>query len=127
MTAMRSIEYIVKTTKDGQFGSQHLMLEHSENLVCCIVFRHPIEMIQACKCRPTHINGAGHVTVCPIKYLLQLLPVGHLLVADEFQRCSRHDEPVVLLLLHLLKVAVECHHVLDGCILACVRLDFHEL
>ena len=118
VSAMGSEELVVEATEDGQFGVEHLVFEDSEDLVGCVVFGHSVEVVQASKSCPADVDGAGDIVVSPVEDFLQLAPVPHLLVVHKLEWGSRDEQSVVLLLLHVFEVAVECHHVLHGCVLA---------
>ena len=63
----------------------------------------------------------------PIENLHDFVPVGHLLVVEVLDRCSSDDHTVIPLLLDCLKVLVEGHHMLYGCVLGGMALDLQQI
>ncbi|MNF10427.1 hypothetical protein D3C80_2113600 [compost metagenome] len=66
-----------------------------------------MKMVDGSHCAPAHIQGRVDIGLRPFKNLLHLLPIGHLLIGDGFNRRSGDDEPVKLAMLDLFPGLVE--------------------
>ena len=75
---------------------------------------------------PADVESRGDVRAGPVEYLLDFVPIVHLLEVQMFHRRSRDDHSVELLVAHVLKVTVERFHVFDGRILRRMAFQFHE-
>ena len=127
VTAVRRKEHIVETAENRQFRPQDTVTEHAEHLVRRRILRHAVEVVQRRLSRPADVARRLHIVVRPVEHLLQFRPVRHRLEIHLLQRRTRHDEAVVLLAAHLLKVTVERHHVLHRRVLAGVAPNLHKL
>ena len=64
---------------------------------------------------------------CPAEDVGHFVPVVYLLEVEMLDGRSGDDHAVELLVAHRLEVAIESLHVLDGRVLARMRLDLHEV
>ena len=127
VTAVRHIEHIIESTEDGQRGHERMLWEDTEHLLRQWVFGYPIMIIKSRLGSPANIECAGDMGACPTEDAAYLLPVSDLLIIEMLHRSTRDDHSVELLIGHLLKVPIECPHVLHGGVLAGMSLDLHEV
>ena len=81
---------------------------------------------QSCLCCPTDIQGAGNMSTCPVKDLLDLIPIGNFLKVERLHRGTCDDHTIELLLPHHLEITIEHHHVLNRGVFGCMATKFHK-
>ena len=126
VSAVRHHKLVVEAAEDGQPRVEGLLGEDAEHLHRQRVLGNAVVEIEPGLCRPTDIEGTGDMGTRPGEDVGELVPVAHLLVLQLFHRCSGDNHAVELLVSHLLKLAIEHHHVLYRGILGSMALELHE-
>ena len=67
------------------------------------------------------------MSACPVKNLLEFIPVRHLLKLHLLQRSTGHNKSVKLLVSHALKSLIEHLHVLHRGVLGSMAAQLHQL
>ena len=114
-------EIIRKSAQKGRGGAQAGMAETAKGLGRKDVFSDPVEIVDHRHPAPADAKGRMDMALRPVEHLRKLVPIGHLLEGQVFDRGAGDDEPVELFLAHLGKGAVELGHMLGGGVARLVR------
>ena len=104
-----------------------MLTENTKHLLWKRVFRYAVMIIQPCLCSPTNIQGTCYMSVSPVKYLLNLVPIANFFKLQILHRRTCNNHSVKVFIGHLLKIAIKHHHVLHRSVLRRMAFQLHEV
>ena len=126
MAAVRSQENIIKTSYQRNLTIVYSMLVNTEKLLRELDLIYAVIMIKACLCAPADMESTGDMSLSPVHDHADLIPVIHFLKGNIFHRCSGDYHTIKLLILDIIKGAIEPVQMIGGSVLRDMALCIHE-
>ena len=107
MTAVGSVEHLIKAAYKRVCRAGDPVLEHAEHLFRQQLLAHAIMVVQPCLCAPADMEGGVDVRFAEVHDLAQFVPVVHLLKIHGLHRRAGDDHTIVTVVLYLVKGLVK--------------------
>ena len=126
MSGVRRQEHIVESSHQRDLAVHHLMPEKTEHFLIQRFLLKPVEMIQGRLGGPAEKDRRGHMRICPVHDLRQLLPVIHFLEFHLFHRGAGNDHTVKLHIFQFRKSLVKLIQMTERGVFCLMAFHRHE-
>lgn len=124
---MRRHKLVVKAAEKDRALVVHLVRENTENLFVKLMLIYAVVVIKPRLCAPADMQGAVNVSLAPLHYLDELLPILDLLEGHMLNRCAGDDKAVVIIVLYVVEYLIKRQKMLLGDVLGLMAFGMYKL